>query len=106
MLAYHCNRNFILVEPFRSKHDHLCLAAYNKICRRIKQRGQEVNLQVLDNESSTECHRTIKEEWNIAYQLVTLNVHRRNISELSIRTFKTHFLSILAGVYVLLPNYI
>ena len=48
MLAYHCVCNVILVKTFRSKHIRHSLAAYNKICRRIKQRDHEVNLQILD----------------------------------------------------------
>ena len=63
MLAYHCDCNIILVDPFRSKNDHHLLAAYNHIYRRIKLCGHEVNFQILDNEASTEHRLTIKEEW-------------------------------------------
>ena len=34
------------------------------------------------------------------------NVHRRNIAERAIRTFKAHFLSILTGIPPSLPNYL
>ena len=37
-------------------------------------------------------------DWGDTYQLVPPNVHRRNIAERAIRTFKAHFLEILAGV--------
>ena len=36
--------------------------------------------------------------WGASYQLVPPNVHRRNKAERAIRTFKAHFLEILAGV--------
>ena len=36
--------------------------------------------------------------WDATYQLVPPNVHRLNISERAIVTFKAHFLAILAGV--------
>ena len=42
--------------------------------------------------------------WGASYQLVPPNVHRRNISERDIQTFKAHFLEILAGVDPEFPN--
>ena len=57
-----------------------------------------VYLQILDNEASTEYKRAIKTKWNANYQLVPPNTHRSNTAERTIRTFKAHFLSILAGV--------
>ena len=45
------------------------------------------------------------DDWGAAYQLVPLNVHQRNISEKSIRYFKAHFLSVLAGVYPDCPKF-
>ena len=44
-------------------------------------------------------------DWGDTYQLVPPNVHRLNISERAIRTFKAHFLSILAGVDPDFPKY-
>ena len=44
-------------------------------------------------------------DWGASYQLVPPNVHRRNISERAIRTFKAHFLSILAGVDPYFPRF-
>ena len=43
--------------------------------------------------------------WGAIYQLVPPNVHRRNLAERAIRTFKAHFLEILAGVYPNFPKY-
>ena len=44
-------------------------------------------------------------KWQEKYQLVPPNVHRRNAAEKAIRTFKAHFLSILAGVDPDFPEY-
>ena len=67
----------------------------NKLC---------VDLQILDNEASEEYKRSIKNKWNAKYQLVTPHTHRSNAAERAIRTFKSHFLSILAGVAPDLPR--
>ena len=57
-----------------------------------------VNLQILDNEASSKFKHLITEDLDIKYQLVTPDTHRRNAAERAIRTFKAHFLSILAGI--------
>ena len=61
-------------------------------------RGHHVDVQILDNEVSTELEKTIMKDGGDRYQLVPPNVHRRNIAERAIREFKAHFLEILAGV--------
>ena len=43
--------------------------------------------------------------WNSTYQLLPTNVHRINIAERDIRTFKAHFISVLAGVYPTFPKF-
>ena len=52
----------------------------------------------MDNEVSTEFNKKYMKDWGATYQLVPPNLHRRNIAERAIRTFKAHFLEILAGV--------
>ena len=72
----------------------------------LKTRGHVINHQVLDNEASKEYRRHVTDIWSATYQLVTPNVHRSNIAERAIRTFKAHFLSILAGIPPSFPNYL
>ena len=67
--------------------------------------GHHVDIQILDNEVSAEFKKTIQQDWGAKYQLVPPNVHRRNIAERAIRTFKAHFLEILAGVDPDFPKY-
>ena len=73
--------------------------------KRLKDRGHIVDLQILDNEASTDYRRIIKEEWHVKLQLVLPDVHRRNTTELAIQTSNAHFLSVLAGVDPTLPKY-
>ena len=73
--------------------------------QKLADRGHHVEIQILDNEVSAEFKKTIKNDWGATYQLVPPNVHRRNIAERAIRTFKAHFLAILAGVDPDLPKY-
>ena len=48
ILAYHYNRNTILVDPFNSKNDRH-IADYKSIIIRLKQYGHTVDLQVLEH---------------------------------------------------------
>ena len=105
MISYHCNSNAILHEPFKTKSDKHCIPAYNAIRRRIAAMGHRVNLQILDSKASGEYKRTIEEVWKSTYQLVHPDMHHRNAAERTIRTFKAHFLAILAGVSPKFPSY-
>ena len=59
--------------------------------QRLADRGHHVDVQILDNEVSTNLKRTIVEYWCANYQVVPPNVHIRNAAERAIYTFKAHF---------------
>ena len=73
--------------------------------QKLADRGHRVDIQILDNEVSAEFKKTNKNYWGATYQLVPTNVHRQNITERAIRTFKAHFLAILTGVDPDFPKY-
>ena len=98
MIAYHCDSNLILAEPFTSRKYKHRLLAYEKIMRRLHDNKLTVDLQILENETRAEYKRAIKGKWNANYQLVPPNTHQSNTAERDIHTFKAHFISILAGV--------
>ena len=98
MLVFHYNSNAILIEPFQSHHDCHRIAAYSCIMTRLRERGHAVDLQVLANEARKEYRRVITQIWKTTFQLVPPDFHRRNVAEHAIRTFKAHFLAIIAGV--------
>ena len=72
---------------------------------KLVDRGHHVDVQILDNEVSTELEKTIMKDGGDRYQLVPPNVHRRNIAERAIREFKAHFLEILVGVDPEFPKF-
>jgi hypothetical protein len=82
------------------------IAAYNAIMTRLAAKGLNVNLQILDNEASAAYKQVITEKWKASPQLVPPDVHQRNRAERAIRTFKDHFLAILAGVDPEFPEYL
>ena len=105
MLAYHADCNVILVEAFKSRHDHHRIAAYNCM-HRLKLEGHSVDLLMLDNKASESYKLAITKKWGFKLQLVPPDVHCCNVAERAIHTFKAHFLSVLVGVSDAFPNYL
>ncbi len=106
MTAYHANGNLILQQTFKSRSNKHPIAAYNTIMTHLAARGLTVDLQILDNETSAAYKHAITVTWQAKFQLVPPDMHRRNWAERAIRTFKDHFLAILAGVDPLFPPYL
>ena len=50
----YCDANLILAETFASRKDAHRLLAYNKIMQRLTDNKLSVDLQIIDNEASTE----------------------------------------------------
>ena len=98
MIAYNFDSKTILQSLFVNRKDKHRIRAYNSIMQKLVDRGHHVDIQILDNEVSTEFKKTMMKYWGATYQLVPPNAHRRNIAERAIRAFKAHFLEILAGV--------
>ena len=49
MIAYHCDANLILDDPFYSIKDTHQLLAYDKIMQQLTDNKISVDLQILDN---------------------------------------------------------
>jgi hypothetical protein len=106
MIAYHADGNLILQQAFKTRNECHRIAAYNSIMTRLAARGLAVNFQILDNEASAAYKEAITFKWNAKFQLVPPDMHCRNQAERAIRTFKNHFLLILAGVNATFPPYL
>ena len=104
MIAFHSDTNVILVPSFKYRKDSHCMLAYNDIMQRLKEKNQHVDLQILDNEASAEYKKLMTNTWKVAYQFVPPDNHRRNAAERAIRTFKAHFIVILAGIATDFPR--
>ena len=105
MIAYNCDSNTIIQAPFFNRKDKHRIRAYNSIMQKMADIGHHVDIQILDTEVSAEFKKTIKKDCGDTYHLITPNFHRRNIAEREIRTFKEHFLEILAGMDPDFPKY-
>jgi hypothetical protein len=106
MIAFHADGNLILQQAFKTKSDCHHIAAYNSIMTCLAARGLSVDLQILDNKASLAYKESLTFKWNAKFQLIPLDMHHRNQAERAIRTFKDHFLAILADVDAAFPPYL
>jgi hypothetical protein len=106
MIAYHADGNLILQQAFKSRSDTHRIVAYNSIMTCLAARGLSVDVHILDNKASAAYKQAITFTWQAEFQLVPPDMHRLNRAEHAIRTFKAHFLSILAGVDPSFPPYL
>lgn len=98
MVMVDIDSSAILVEPIKNRTDLELTRAYSTLITRLHRAGVVPRKHVLDNEISTAMKTLITDTYKMTYELVPPGCHRRNAAEVAIRNFKSHFLSILAGV--------
>ncbi len=69
-------------------------------------RGLLVDIQIMDNNASAAFKQAITFAWRAKFQLVPPDMHHRNRDKRAIRTFKNHFIAILARVDQTCPPYL
>jgi hypothetical protein len=106
MIAYHMDGNLILQQAFQTKANKHHIPAFNTIMERLAACRLLMDLNIRDNEASADFKQVITESWKTKFQLVPLDMHRRNKAKRMIQHFKNHFLSILAGVDAAFPPYL
>eukprot|EP00804_Cyclotella_cryptica_P000999 CCRYP_012348-RA/>CCRYP_012348-RA protein AED:0.11 eAED:0.11 QI:0/0/0/1/1/1/3/0/1327 len=98
MVMVDINSSAILVDPIKNRTDLELTRAYSTLITRLHRAGVVPRKHVLDNKISTAMKTLITDTYKMTYELVPPGCHRRNAAEVAIRNFKSHFLSILAGV--------
>jgi hypothetical protein len=97
MVLCEIDGNQILAEPMQNRSEGSLILTRQKLMNRLKQSGIYPKMQYVDNEASAAFKQSIKDD-KMDYQLITPHMHRANIAEKAIQTFKNHFKSILSGV--------
>ena len=96
-VLYSYDPNSILIRPMKSRDEKEFLRVHDEVIEYLEVRGLKPSIQRLDNEASKAYKHQIKNH-NMQYELTPAQIHRRNIAERAIQTFKNHFITILAGV--------
>ena len=95
-VLYSYDPNSILFRAMKNRTDAEFLRVHDDVIEYLQARGLKPKIQRLDNEASKAYTENI-EKHNMKYQFTPAQMHRRNIAERAIQTFKNHFISILAG---------
>ncbi len=98
MVLVEINSNTILVEPMKNRKDAEMIQAYNALLLRLTRAGISPKKHVLDNEVLENMKNHIRDTCKMNVELVPPGCHQQNMAEVAICNFKSHFLSVLAGV--------
>jgi len=101
MMMVEIDSSGILVEPLKDRTAEEMKRAYLLLIERLKRAGLAPEKHVMDNEVSEELRDAIENECKL--ELVPPGCHRRNVAEVAIKTFKAHFIAILAGLPTSFP---
>ena len=96
LILHDADTNSILAEPLKNRSQEELLVKQIKLHSYLIDRGHKPQTQILDNE----CPQKLKEYFDknkIHFQLVPPHLHRTNVAERAIATFKDHLIAGLAN---------
>ncbi|KAL7475096.1 LOW QUALITY PROTEIN: hypothetical protein ACHAW6_006934 [Cyclotella cf. meneghiniana] len=98
MVAVELDGNYIDAEPMKARTTQELVKAYQAIWKRWEITGVIApNWHVMDNEAPAEFKAAIKKN-GCKVELTPVDMHRRNIAERAIQTFKSHLIAVIAGL--------
>ena len=92
MVVYDYDRNAILSKPIKNRKAETMQYAFLKIHKVLKARGSKQILYIMENKCSSDLKEAMK-NYEIGFQMAPPHMHRQNIAEWAIRTYKKQFLS-------------
>jgi hypothetical protein len=98
MVTVEIDSNAILVEPLKCRKDTELVRSYNTLLLQLPQAGIVPQKHVMDNEISETMKNHIHDKCKLTSELVLPGCHRCNAAEVALHNFKSHLLSVLAGV--------
>ena len=96
MVLCEIDSNIIIREAMKNRTEGEMIRAYRLLMERLSAAGITPKNHVLDNEASAEFKREIKNH-DMTYELVPKGMHRRNIAEKAIQTWKSHAIGVFSG---------
>jgi hypothetical protein len=97
LVAYHYDANAILAIALKNKSKEEIQRGWDEINTKCAIAGVQPKTYVMDNEASADLKQAMLSK-SISYQLVPPHIHRTNLAERAIQTFKNHFKAGFASV--------
>jgi hypothetical protein len=98
LVLYLYDANVILVELLKNRSESEQMKAYENILQHIPKHLQP-RVHWMDNKASMALKKMLVKKYDMNYQLVPPHIHRRNVAEWAIRTFKNHFIAGLCSTH-------
>jgi hypothetical protein len=95
--------NAIIAEPLKGRIKGDILNGYRNVHKQLARNGYRPTLQTLDKEASDILLQYMRNN-KIDIQLALPHIHRRNLAERAIRTFKEHFKALRASCNPKIPH--
>ena len=102
MVIHEIDKNSTLIEPTKKKTQGEMIKARRNSLKHMQLQGIVPLQKILDNEIS-EAYKEEILATKMSYQLVPPDDHRRNISEKTIQTWKSHFIGVISGTESTFP---
>ena len=96
MVVYCYDANAIIAEPLKNRSAGEIVKAWKIINKKLENAGVCPSIYILDNEISQEFKQALHKK-DIQFQLFPPHIHRANVAERAIQTFKDHFLAGLSS---------
>ena len=93
-IATQVDGNAIISKPMKKRTAGEMVAAYQKITKRFKRANIIVKKHILNHGISEKFKEEI-DNHQCTYELVPKGIHRRNIAEREIQTWKSHAIGVL-----------
>jgi hypothetical protein len=97
LILYDYDSNYICAAPIPSKNGQAVANAHDTMFATLTAAGLKPNLLLLDNTASKFLKKYLTST-SMDIQLVPPHNHRSNAAERAIRTWKNHFIAILAAI--------
>jgi hypothetical protein len=105
LIIYDYDTNAIIAEPLKGRTKGDILNGYRNVHKQLARNGYKPTMQTLDNEASDILLEYMRNN-KIDIQLAPPHIHRRNLAERAIRTFKEHFKALRASCDPLFPKHL
>ncbi|KAL7476565.1 hypothetical protein ACHAW6_002421 [Cyclotella cf. meneghiniana] len=104
MVMVEIDSNAILLELLKNRTDGEMIRTYNNLVSQLLRCSAQPKKHILDNEISTNMKHHVQDKYKFTVKLVLPGCHCHNAAKVTIRNFKPHFFSVLAGVADSFPH--
>ena len=105
MILCEIDSNVIISEGLNNKTSGKMIQAHRRLMKCLSNANIRPKKHILDNKVSAEFKQEIRDH-GVQYELVPKGMHRCNIAEKAIQTWKSHVIGVFSGLPPMFPLYL